>query len=250
MRTADIFTRDGETVTIPIFRKDDSEFELDHEGHAAYFKKYYSYCFGVLSILAELLDISVPEICIWNSYSPLFNEKLQVFGEGEEEGAYMHKESLAFYKSKSGHIGNCIIFGDELLSYKEKWLGVMAHEMRHIFQHDRKMNMKGLKKGIYSSVNNSLEIEADAYGIGFLTAVTGKSIDKCTEIVCGSSKDIIPADKMAERKKKAFEFADKIKSCCPGIKRKIGKQPTRIGNYVHYIKRSFGRCETDRSCKE
>ena len=30
MRTADIFTRDGETVTIPIFRKDDSEFELDH----------------------------------------------------------------------------------------------------------------------------------------------------------------------------------------------------------------------------
>lgn len=232
MIIADIITGNGQKESVPFLEKDDEEFKLDRTGHVAFHERYYRYGFKVLGVIADILGTEVPYMSIWMSESPIFYEKLQVFGDGQEKDAYSKKEAITLYNSGSDK-NKAIIFSSQLLGSRKKWLGTMAHEMYHIYQYEQKKDMKGLRKGMISSINDPLEIEADGFGMWFLSVTMGISLSECRDIMCLESEQF--NTKNEERVAKAEEFLQKY-GCCPELKEKIGKQPTKFSNYIGYIK--------------
>ena len=158
--------------------------------------KTYMSLFQIAESISTFLQVPCPDIAL----APIIHEQNLYDGSISEEAAY------GYHPENFPHIHNSIILFSMRLLDPTYTIGVMAHEIRHIWQ--KKYQPEIVKKhaqGYTDSLSNPAEIDADGFGIWFLSVNLDMSYEKAGSILCPTEKKCNPKA-YTYRIEKAKEF--------------------------------------------
>lgn len=106
---------------------------------------------------------------------------------------------------------NFIIISFQMINY-ERLVGVLAHEMRHIWQHIYNPTINHYPaQGFMEALTHPAEIDADGYAIYYMSQKLNITLNNAAEIICPEECQHYPDDYII-RIKKATEIKDNMQS--------------------------------------
>lgn len=158
--------------------------------------KTYINLFQIAESISNFLQVPCPDIALTDKWLLVPN----IFGDTILSAYSYHPEDLPNLKN------SIILFSKCGLDSTAYTIGVMAHEIRHIWQ--KKYLPELVKKhaqGYTASLSNLAEIDADGFGIWYLSVKQDISYEEAASILCPTEKKYNPKE-YTSRIEKAKEF--------------------------------------------
>lgn len=150
-------------------------------------RQLYEETYKIAEFISNQLKIKCPDI----GFSSKIRVMNQTTGRLSVQGAEMYTpDDISTLKS------NLIIMSTE--DFKPmQFIGTLAHEMRHIWQHEYapEMNQKHAV-GFMESLMHPAEIDADGFAIWYISNTQNMYIDKAAGIICPEEKKHHPKEYM------------------------------------------------------
>lgn len=120
-----------------------------------------------------------------------------------------------------------------------QFTGTLAHEMRHIYQakFNPEINKK-TAKGFKDALNHPAEIDADGYGIWYISNVYHMTIEKAAEYMCPEEKKKYP-NALKKRIDKAYEIKAEMDARYEAIKQAPHKPYKTL--FLNKLKQKFNK---------
>lgn len=159
----------------------------DEAAREVYDPNYTTYMslFRIADSISSFLDVPCPDIAL----APMIRVKNTYDESISEEAAY------GYHPEDFPHLRNSILLFSMKLLDPNYTIGVMAHELRHIWQKKYKPELaKTHAQGYTDSLSNPAEIDADAFGIWVLSLNQGITYSKAGSILCPTEKKYNPTE--------------------------------------------------------
>lgn len=124
--------------------------------------------------VAEILKVKCPDF--------LFLETILHEESNTEMAAF------TYHEKDYPELSNSVILFSESLFSKEYAAGVIAHEMYHLLQKNNGLLKDDYAQGYHESLYHSAEIEADAFGICYMSALFTLDFKEAASILCPYEK--------------------------------------------------------------
>lgn len=156
----------------------------------------YSRLFGILDSISDILKIEVPDLAITNTLTAI----------RPSDGSPYEMSAMVFHPEDIKELSNNLIVLSRKCAKLFYTTGVLAHELRHIYQ--KKYNpsiVETYAQGYIESLEDEAEIDADAFGIWYLAHTYKISLHKAGSILCPKEKLCNP-DSYSHRIERAKEI--------------------------------------------
>ena len=156
----------------------------------------FSRLFGILDSISNILKIEVPDLAVTNSLTM----------KSTKNGSLHEMSAMVFHPEDIKELSNNLIVLSRKCAKLFYTTGVLAHELRHIYQ--KKYNpsvVETYAQGYIESLEDEAEIDADAFGIWYLAHTYKISLHKAGSILCPKEKLCNP-DSYSNRIERAKEI--------------------------------------------
>ena len=181
--------------------------------------------FSVMEKISKILEVDCPDLAISNSISR----------RNEYTGGISDMCAMLYSPTEIPEINNYIIMISLKYSKALELSGIIAHEMRHIWQDKYQPEINRIHaQGYKDSLYHLAEIDADGFAIAILV-LNGISMDEAGGVVCPEEK---------KRDKKAYMMRiDKANELIKELKDRENERLTykQEGRLVSYLKRLLKR---------
>lgn len=139
--------------------------------------------FDMTEHISKFLNVPCPYISL-ASFITLRNDK---------DGSLHDMAAMTFHPEDVPGLDNTILQFSLKLLNGAYTTGVIAHELRHIYQKKYAPEIiKEYAQGFKESLTNPAEIDADAFAIWYLSTKPKMSLEKAASIMCPSEKKHVP----------------------------------------------------------
>lgn len=126
-----------------------------------------------------------------------------------QPGSDTEMSAFTYHKEDYPDLDNSVLLFAESLFEPIYTTGVIAHEMFHIYQKNEGFLSDAYAEGYFESLNNTAEIEADAFAICYMSNVLNLSHKKSASILCPAEKKYNP-DAYWKRLNRAKKISNKF----------------------------------------
>lgn len=163
-------------------------------------KEFLNGIYNLIKHMSELLNIPCPYIGLSKA----------IILQNEYDGSISEMAAMSYHAEDYPELDNSIVQLSLNLFEPDYMTGVIAHELRHIYQKIYTPDLlTKYAQGYGESLYNPAEIDADAFGIWYLKTCPGGSYEKAASILC--PEELINDPKAVQlRIEKAKKIADEL----------------------------------------
>ncbi len=184
--------------------------------------------YKVIEFICSQLNINPPYLQIVDSLT----------SKNPNNGAVTKVGGITYYPEQT-NLDNCLILLSRRVATPKLFTGVIAHELRHIWQHKNSpMLISNNPIDYLSSLFDPAEIDADAFAIWYLSEVPNMNVHKAGSILC-PNEELISPKTYNKRIEKAMEISKEMNLRRKEIaerSQKNQKQPNLILQMIHTLK--------------
>lgn len=188
-------------------------------------RNVYLEIFDTLERLSTLLNVECPDLSVIGS----------IHLRNEYTGSISEMCAMLYTPADIPELNNNVIMLSSQHVELLELVGIISHEMRHIWQYKYQPEINKIHaQGYEDSLYHLAEIDADGFAIAILV-LNGISMDKAGGVVCPEEK---------KRDKKAYMMRiDKANELIKELKDRENESPTYMqeGGLVSYLKRLLKR---------
>lgn len=162
---------------------------------------YYA-AYQIADRIASQLQVPCPDI----GFMPCIHQQDLATSSISEQGA------KSYTTNDFPELTNNLIVISAQYPYHEILVGILAHEIRHIWQHIYVPDINQYPaQGFFQSLTHPAEIDADGYAICYISQELNITLNNAAEIICREECQHYPDDYII-RIKKATEIKDNMQS--------------------------------------